>query len=155
MLRAIHKSGPQLQRQDIEALEHHLGAALPPEYTSFLLQSNGGRPEPDCFPVQNWPDGGPDDDVHSFLVLRPRPVDADDLLWMRDVMHGRLPPDLLPIGYTGGGDLIGLWLAGPTRGSVVLWDHEAEHSPPTTRNVYAVAPDFAAFLALLDDAPDE
>lgn len=154
MLRAIRKSGPQLLPRDIEALERRLGTTLPAEYATFLLRFNGGRPEPDCFPVQNWPEGGPFDDVHWFQVLLPEPVDADDILWTLDVMRGRLPANLLPVGSTGGGDLICLWLAGPARGSVVLWDHEAEHKPPTTRNIHAVAPDFATFLDLLQDPPD-
>lgn len=153
MLRTIRRPGPQLQPRDIQALERRLGATLPAEYAAFLLRSNGGRPEPDCFPVQDWREGGPIDDAHWLQVLLPEPVGADDILWTLDVMKGRLPPHLLPIGSTGGGDLICLWLEGPARGSVVLWDHEAEHKPPTTKNVHAVAPDFATFLALLQDPP--
>jgi hypothetical protein len=70
-------------------------------------------------------------------------------------LAGRMPLGLLPIADTGGGDQFCLWLVGEERGAVVLWDHEAEHRPPTHANLHRVAPSFAAFLELLGDPCDD
>jgi len=155
MLRTIEKSGPQLSSRDIQALEVMLGQALPDDYAAFLLRSNGGRPAPDEFPVQGWLAGGPTSDVHTFMRLQEHPIGADDILWTLDVMKGRLPAHLLPIADTSFGDLICIWLTGQQRGTVVLWDHEDEHRPPTTRNIYQIAQSFGAFLELLGQYPDD
>jgi uncharacterized protein (TIGR02996 family) len=36
--------GPKITRADLEAIEHHWGRPLPPDYAAFLLLYNGGRP---------------------------------------------------------------------------------------------------------------
>jgi len=66
-----------------------------------------------------------------------------------------MPAGLLPIATTSCGDQFCLWLAGDDRGSVALWDHEAEHCPPTAANLHRVASSFTEFLELLGDSPED
>ena len=80
--------------------------------------------------------------------------DTYDLRWNIECYAGRMPPGLLPIATTSCGDQLCLWLTGELRGAVVLWDHQAEHHPPTQSNLHFIAPSFTAFLALLTEAPD-
>jgi len=152
MYERLDDTGPPISRLDISALEHRLGFSLPSDYADFLLRHNGGSPKPDAVPVQEWPNGGPEADVRMLYCLGPDPAeDTYDLRWNLEVMAGRIPPGLLPIAATSCGDDFCIWLTGVERGAVVLWDHEAEHRPPTTANLHSVAPSFTAFLELLMD----
>jgi hypothetical protein len=156
MYEKLEDVGPPLTQAELEKFERQLEAPLPSDYAAFLLRYNGGSPTPDTVPVQGWPQGGPEADVRMLYRLGPNPAeDTYDLRWMIDTMAGRMPRGLLPIATTSCGDDFCLWLSGKDRGAVVLWDHEAEHHPPTTANVHRVAPTFAAFLELLRDSPDD
>jgi len=156
MIRKLDDVGPPLAREDLDAFERLLESPLPTDYAAFLLRHNGGSPTPDTVLIEDWPQGGPEADVRMLYRLGPNPADDTyDLRWMLETMAGRMPCGLLPIGTTSCGDDFCLWLTGNERGAVVLWDHEAEHRPPTTANVHRVAPTFTAFLDLLRDPPDD
>lgn len=156
MYRKLKKTGPRITHDDLAALERQLDLPLPADYAAFMLRHNGGSPEPDTVPVEDWPQGGPDADVRELYYFGPNPAeDTSDLRWSIECYAGRMPRGLLPIGGTSCGDQFCLWLTGKERGAVVLWDHEAEHRPPTTANLHRIAPTFAAFLELLHDSPDD
>lgn len=156
MYRELEDNGPPLTQEDIASFERALGLPLPPDYAAFLRRINGGSPTPNTVPIQDWPEGGTEDDVRMLYRLGSEPRgDTYDLRWNFDCYSGRMPPGLLPIADTGGGDQFCLWLIGDERGAVVLWDHEAEHCPPTNANLHHVAPTFTAFLELLDDPSDD
>src|SRR6478735_4682764 len=58
---------------DLASFERHIGHPLPPEYRGFLLEHNGGRPEPDAFLVDTgW--GAQEDVVMCLFPMRPRSV---------------------------------------------------------------------------------
>lgn len=154
MFHRLENSGHPISSADLDALEANLGVRLPADYAAFLLRHNGGSPTPDGVPVDGWTDGGPILEVRELYHYTPRPLEPEDLLWNVECYAGRMPKGLLPIGANSCGDQICLWITGKDCGKVVLWDHEAEHKPPTTRNIYAVAPSFAAFLERLDEYPD-
>jgi uncharacterized protein (TIGR02996 family) len=42
--------GPELVAEDLGRLEQRLGARLPPDFRAFLLDCNGGTPDPPCLP---------------------------------------------------------------------------------------------------------
>ena len=154
MFQKIDNTGPPITASNLKALEQRLGAPLPPDYSAFLLHYNGGSPTPDGVPVEGWADGGPILEVRELYRYRLQPRDADDLLWNAECFAGRIPEGLLPIGANSFGDQICLWITGKDRGAVVLWDHEAEHKPPSRRNIYAVASSFSEFLERIDEYPD-
>ena len=53
----------------LAALEKYIGHSLPKDYREFLLQFNGGRPDPNAFTLQS--DYGEDEDVvHCFFPMR-------------------------------------------------------------------------------------
>ncbi len=156
MFRKLEDTGPRLEQRDLASLETLVGFALPADYAEFLLRHNGGSPKPDTVPVQEWPQGGPDADVRKLYRCGTNPSeDTYDLRWNIECYAGRMLHGLLPIATTSCGDQFCLWLTGKECGAVVLWDHEAEHRPPTTANLHRVAPTFTAFLELLHDSPDD
>lgn len=75
--------------------------------------------------------------------------ESSDLVWVHDIMHGRLPRGQLAFANTDCGDLLCLTVGGLAEGRVMFWDHEAETAPPTFDNMYEVAPTFEEFLASL------
>lgn len=155
MYRLLEDTRSPISQDDLVAFERQLQFALPPDYAAFLRAQNGGSPTPDTVPVQAWPQGGPDTDVRMLYGYGSDPRDDTyDLRWNLDCYVGRMPSGLLPIATTSCGDQLCLWLTGELRGAVVLWDHQAEHHPPTQSNLHFIAPSFTAFLDLLTEAPD-
>lgn len=156
MFRELEDTGPPLMQEDIASLERILALPLPSDYAAFLRRYNGGAPTPNTVPIQDWPEGGAEDDVRMLYRLGSAPrEDTYDLRWNFECYAGRMPPGLLPIADTGSGDQFCLWMEGDERGAVVLWDHEAEHHPPTHANLHRVAPTFTAFLEVLGDPCDD
>lgn len=156
MYRKLEDTRTPLAETAITSLERLLGFPLPSDYTGFLRRHNGGSPKPDTVPIQDWPEGGTEDDVRMLYGCGSDPgEDTYDLRWNIECYTGRMPAGLLPIATTSCGDQFCLWLTGVRRGSVVLWDHEAEHRPPTEANLHRVAPTFTAFLELLREPTDD
>lgn len=140
------ESGRPLAEIDIERVERRFGFALPRAYREFLLRHNGGRPNLAYYPIRGFQDefGG----VKVFLRIG-SDILSSDLVWVHDLMSGRLPPGQLAIANTDNGDLLCLTIGGLAEGRVMFWDHEAETVPPTFDNMYEVAPTFEEFLASL------
>ena len=156
MYKQLDDTGPPVTQHDIVALEGLLGFKLPSAYATFLRLYNGGSPTPATVPVHDWAEGGAEDDVRMLYRMGSDPTeDTYDLRWNIECYAGRMPAGLLPIATTSCGDQFCLWLVGDDRGAVVLWDHEAEHQPPTHANLHRVAPTFTAFLELLGEPSDD
>lgn len=45
----LSERGPSIGREDLESLERRQGFTLPVDYQAFLINSNGGVPEPSCY----------------------------------------------------------------------------------------------------------
>lgn len=145
---------------EIKAFEKHIGHKLPSEYRSFLLEHNGGHPDPDAFsfdsgrgeeenivlcffPMRNVKLGNVD--VIGLNGLRKWPVHCawDDL--QKDLVNlyeTELEHPLLPIGTDGSSNYFCIILDGKQSGSVVFLDHE-------TAEATLLADSFDAFLELL------
>jgi len=124
----------------LEQFEAWLREGLPSEYREFLVECNGGVPEPAGF------DGG---SVDCFLALHDRVWDSETpgghqarplsmvaYEWT-DLESDR--PDI-PIGQDTGGRWITLVLTGGDRGAVWLVDLDSDEEP------MMLAPDFRTFL---------
>ena len=89
------------------------------------MQYNGGRPEPNTYPLLGL-DKHPYGVVHFFFGID-GPIESYSLDWVYEVASGRIPDNLFPIACDDGGDLLCLSLYGDDAGSVVFWDYYAEH----------------------------
>lgn len=144
MLETVKETARKLSEKDIEELELGLNVILPENYKQFLMQYNGGRPVPDCYPIEglkNNPYGG----IHFFFGIH-REIDSGNLSWNYTVMEGRLPKGFLPIASDGSGDILCLALSGKNEGRIFFWDYYGELNPPTFENLYFVANSFEELL---------
>lgn len=133
--------GPTTEAQ-VAAFEEYIGHPLPTEYREFLLQYNGGHPDPDAF-LLNMDSEEQEDIVMCFFPLCDPPPDSeedegpeglrkwplrcawDDLQSDLENLEEIEPEEpLLPIGTDGSGNYFCVVLEGSRRGSVVFFDHE-------------------------------
>lgn len=143
------------------AFEKYIGHALPAEYRAFLLQHNGGTPEPDAFLIDTG-FGDQEDRVECFFPLRPLELGEVEVeeyeqlrVWplhcawddlqsdMQDLYEGvEFTEPLLPIGTDGCSNYFCVVLSGKRTGAVVFLDHE-------TAENYPLGESFNKFLATL------
>lgn len=129
-IQTITDSGQSLTEKDIGKLERKLGASLPEAYKRFMLENNGGWPEPRYFR---------DNVLDCFLSWKATPGTYD--LWSHvKRMRKELPADVIPIACTAFGNLICLALSGENRERVYSWDHEGR---PSRQALSAAMPELA------------
>lgn len=140
----------------ISRCEAEIGCSLPESYRRFLLDYNGGRPEPAHFPVtwkgQPFATRFPYDSVH-FLFGFVEGGPGDIIRNFQDYRE-RIPEGMIPVGNDPGGNLLLLGCTEPNIGKVFLWvqDEEAdEGEKPDYRNVGFIADSFDDFLGVLYD----
>lgn len=106
---------------EITAFEESLGIKLPPKYRQFLLETNGGEPEPNCFDIPSF--SGKYSIVDFFHGLN---VSTSFGNLHDEITRGReyLPSQFLPIGMDPGGNVICAGLEIPYLDKLYFWDHE-------------------------------
>ena len=150
MLESMSETGPSISDADIAQLERLIRAPLPKSYRQFLAKYNGGKPTPDCFPILNYTAisfGG----INYFFRLRSK-IKSSNIDWNYEIFRNRVPDGYLPIAGDGSGNILFMALSScrtSNEGVIVFWDHESEHSPPTSRNMYSVALSFDDLLSQL------
>ena len=147
--------GP-LAPKTLEDFEHELGVSLPEEYRTFLLQHNGGTPQPACFLAPDDPlegDASPQSEreVVCFFALHNNAWSDSTMqgslalplqeAW-RDLSAEQQESNLLPVGKDWSGNYICVGYQGQDRGRIFFYDHEYEVATP-------LAESFQAFLAAL------
>ncbi len=147
------RSGSAVTEDEVRAFEAKLGATLPDDYRTFLLEVNGGRTAKShrTFPV----DG--DASILNSLVSLNDPDDARDLAERNKLIRDDLPPDLLLVGSDDGGARICLCIRGPHRGEVWYFDTNdarAEGANPRVlwhdrRDLAKLADSFRTFMSSL------
>lgn len=133
-----------LKERDIQDFERWLESRLPPKYRRFLLRVNGGHPHKrqlhECY-------------VQAFYAIAPS---NEELSLQVDIekMAGDLPPQLIPIGFTGIGDRICLSLQDDR---IYLWEHERDYEerPANLNELLPLAEDIDELLDSLrgDESP--
>lgn len=141
---ALSDVGRSLNEADISAFERRFSIELPQEYRDFLLAHNGGRPEPDAFPIKGF-EKNPKGVIHVFLRLDGA-IESSNVDWTYRTMLGRIPKNLIAIARDGSGGLVCLSMSGPDRGVVYYWDFYGETCPPSWDNVFRVTDTFREFL---------
>lgn len=144
----IQHSYQQVVPATLDAVEQRIGRPIPTEYRAFLLEHNGGYPEPTDFEITHR-----NGRVERISMGWFFPVEIEGSLDLEKQLHtyrDRLPDEVFPFGCDPGGDLLGIVTHGERAGQIWFWDHEEEaeeDEAPGWDNLYYVAPDFAAFLA--------
>jgi len=157
---------PTLEPADLDWLERHFQLTLPPEYRAFLLNYNGGNPDPGHFriPGRDYAPGQYELAVNFGTLYSAKDVEIDsdfDLVWRLQHLDeyrqhetrwlGEPHRNLMVIGLLPPWDLD--WICLGCRGNEIgkvyamaawLDDDSREERP-------LVAPTFAAFLDLLTD----
>lgn len=152
MINSFSECGPPIGEADVVAIEQELGFSLPKDYRAFLLAHNGGRPEPDGFPIEGL-DNNPFGMIQVFMGINDE-IESCNLNWKYHIFNDRLPDNLLAIACDGGGDLICLSLYGDDAGAVVFWDAHQETDGPSYENVYRIADSFPEFLDSIQPLPE-
>ncbi len=112
---------PVLSEEALQALEEKYSCKLPSDYRTFLLETNGLFPSPDCVIFESAGEKTASDVFCFFAVGDERPWVS--LEWNHDIYSGRLPSDTIPIARDSCGNLWLISVAGDNQGSVFFWDH--------------------------------
>ncbi len=146
----INGSKKQLTPEEVEQAEQKLGYALPDAYKKFLLDHNGGRPQPADFKIswrgQPFAPGWRVSMVDFFLAIHDG--ESANLLDYVERFDGRIPPGMLPIARDPGGNLVLVGVSGDSAGKIFFWVHEleGEFGDRDAVNLGSVAVRFDAFL---------
>ena len=163
-------AGPTDNSQ-ITAFEEHIGHQLPEDYRQFLLEHNGGQPDPDAFTLRmdDWEEENlvmcffPNRElslgaveIEEFEELRTWPLHCawDDLRQdLVNLYEKELDEPVLPIGTDGSSNYFCIVLDGDRKGSILFLEHEMAET-------VLLGDSFTSFLASLrprersDYAPD-
>jgi hypothetical protein len=102
------EQGPPINELQMAQVSKTLGATFAQDYKFFLLQNNGGRPDPDIVDIEGLP--GSPTDVKIFFGIG-RKYESSELLWQLDFIKECCPNQhVLPIASDSGGSLFCLKL---------------------------------------------
>lgn len=129
--------------------EINLGVRLPEDYRKFLMDHNGGIPEPSTFWIK---DGIDSSEVFQFYGIH----DGPEWLSLENYIIGKnfgIPEHLLAIGDDGTGNTICLGISGNKKGVVYFIDHEIHpfEEPNSYTGVTRIADSFTQFISQLFD----
>ncbi|MEC0714480.1 SMI1/KNR4 family protein [Bacillus haynesii] len=146
----IEEPGKKLSLEEIEQFETKNNVKLTEKYKKFLLQWNGGYPEPNIFNIS-------DEQGKSVLNVFNSIGDMyDNLEKVIDIYEYRLPTGFIPIADDPAGNVICLGTKEPYYDKIYFWDHEEEsENPDDMSNMYILADDINEFLDNLYEDDEE
>ena len=137
----------------LDDVERKYGLTLPVDYKSFLIEVNGGRPDPSGFPIVGF-ENNPFGNISAFFGVRAR-LESEDLeLAVREAAT-IAPAGIFPIAYTDCDDLVCIDLRRDAR-PIVFWDRRPSFAGSKWRekDLYPIADNFSAFLESLVELDD-
>ncbi len=142
----ISDVGPLLTEGQIARLEQQLDVKLPDDYRSFLLSTNGGKPQRNNFPIP----------LHKTLTVGRlvqlfgigRPAKESNIDWNYKNLIGQLPNYHFPIAITPEDDMVTLSLGRLDMGRVYYWVR-AEYNVTGDNEAYFLAGTFDKFVETL------
>lgn len=144
----IKNSQTKLTEEEIEQLESQTGISLPVDYKAFLLEHNGGEPDPSEFQTK---DGKVQSFVSYFLPIS-NLVDDNLLEEIEGLSQaGQIPSNLIPIATDPADNRIVLSVEGKERGKVYYWawDEEDDNHIASYKYIRLIADSFDDFIRLL------
>lgn len=148
-----------LASERLAAMERTLGAELPASYRQFLLEHNGGIPDPNCFIVPGDEDFDGETSERQMACF----FAIHDQKWNDNTPEGSLAYPLqeawqnfqtevpesqvIPIGKDWNGSYICLGYVGQKQGQVFFYDHDYD----TLRPLATDFPSFIEALSLCED----
>jgi hypothetical protein len=140
--------GDPLTPSRVAEVEARLGVSLPADYVRFLLSHNGGRPEPDDFPVSTTA-GSLVGNLYKITDASTREKRISDLVHQNLKKREKLPSGFLEIGYDMGGNGLLLGVSGENAGQLYFLDHEELEGQPLKERFWKIADSFAQFVESL------
>ena len=156
--------GKPLSKVQLAAVEDLLSPfKLPKDYRQFLLDYNGGTPDPADFYWQHPSEGKRPARVDELLGIVLAPFDEKrriDCIYAAMTLRDDLPRFSVPIGYADRDNILLLFTQGPREGEVwiKIWDEvsvEVDDPSDPEDAVYFVADRFSEFLRSLYRPADE
>ena len=143
--------------EEIAILEAGRNIKLPVAYKKFLLENNGGEPEPNYFDIPDLPGKGSLVDYFNGLGVSTPYGNLEAAL---DTYRDRLPDGFIAIGADPGGNVLCLGIKMPHLDKLYYWDHHDEldkrgRSKKDMGNMYWLADDIYEFLDNLREMPQE
>lgn len=143
MVAIIYSKKPATS-EEISDFEKEIKSGLPSDYKSFLMENNGGQPQPDSFKF--FSDRDDASSVDRFLSLGKEK--NSNLLKYYNNYRNRIPSGFIPIAHDAGGNLIIMELK-VNNNRIYFWDHELEVDEgeyPDMNNVYLISKSFSDFI---------
>ena len=130
----------------IDAVEHALRLKFPRSYRRFLMETNGGRPAMNLFPIVGMR-SNPFGNINFFFGIE---VDSDVYDLRKTNLFYSIPEGIVLIAENGMGDYVSLDLRNGAE-RVAFWDHRHFWGTGEWReqDLYPVAPSFEVFLTML------
>jgi hypothetical protein len=141
----FERRGVPVSEEHLRQLEVAVGAELPADYRSFLIEGDGAK-----FRQYNEIEGTFHGALREVFAVGDPDGSARSLDHIRRLYDERVPAEFLPIADDLGGNLYCLGVRGEHRGSVFFWDHEMEAEegePPTMENMEQVAASFEELVS--------
>lgn len=137
-------SHKKLSLEEIERFEMENQVSLTNKYKNFLIQWNGGYPQPNTFKISD--DQGISI-LNQFYGIGDMYSNIADYI---DIYEYRLPDGFIPIANDPGGNVICIGTRNSYYEKVYFWDHEQETEYPNDMsNMYFLADDIDDFLEQL------
>jgi ankyrin repeat protein len=141
-----------VSEESVKKFEFQIGALLPEEYRTFLLNHNGGEPKFSDFKLGEGDMTG----LHNIYGIFEQDHQSD-ILNNYNVFKGRVKKELLPIADDPFGNQICIGIKNKYIGKIYFWDHEFEGSFFKSKAITLIANNFNDFLECLFEYvdPDE
>ncbi len=142
-----------INEQIVKDFESKLNTSLPLAYRNFLLQFNGGEPEPNLFKKNV--------ELGYLVVNELYGINAreksNNLEHMLEIYDGRISNNFIAIGGDPGGNQFCIGILGSFAKKIFFWDHEEEVDEDDfvdnvlPENMYFLADDFDIFINQLTE----
>lgn len=149
----IEQSLETISKETFLSIEKEFNFTFPSDYKGFLLKHNGGIPSHQYFSTI---DGKIEEILSRFFPVSSNSNEEDNLVAEIEgiTLAGQLPPDLIPIAVTlGGDDRVVLGISGENYGKVFhwAWSEEDDNHNASYNYVRLVANSFDEFLDKLTE----